>query len=121
MTLVSQLLIVTDAYSRARGLSQSRVATLLFNDGKKLALLRAGGDLVTGSYERALGWLSDNWPDDTPWPHEVRRPQPSASTPEIGEGGGEGRGGEDASVSGHGPKVADDTAAVTANDAGGFA
>ena len=46
MTLVSQLLIVTDAYSRARGLSQSRVATLLFNDGKKLALLRAGGDLV---------------------------------------------------------------------------
>lgn len=119
MTLVSQLLIVTDAYRRARGLSQSRVATLLFNDGKKLALLRAGGDLVTGSYERALAWLSENWPDDTPWPADVRRPQSCASKPETGEGGGEAGSGQGAS--GHGPKVAADTAAVTANDAGGFA
>ncbi|MFG1262341.1 hypothetical protein [Xanthobacter aminoxidans] len=118
MTLVSQLLIVTDAFSRARGLSQSRVATLLFNDGKKLALLRAGGDLVTGSYERALCWLSENWPEDAPWPSEVRRPHAFARPPEIGEGSGEGGRGEDA---GHAGTVTDDTAAVTANDAGGFA
>lgn len=45
-------------------------------------------------------------------------PEAFASAAEIGEGGGEGGGQEG---SGHAPKVADDTAAVTANDAGGFA
>lgn len=46
---------------------------------------------------------------------------PEAAAHLAGLLGGEAGGGEGASVSGHGPKVVDDTAAVTANDAGGFA
>jgi len=74
MTLISQMLRVSEAFCHARGLSASRVSTLVFNDGKRLALLAAGGDLTTSTFERAMAWLSDNWPDGAEWPADVPRP-----------------------------------------------
>jgi len=50
------------------------VSTLIFNDGKRLNAIRDGGDLATSKFEHALAWLSDNWPDDKPWPKRVARP-----------------------------------------------
>jgi len=74
MTLISQMLRVSEAFCHARGLSASRVSTLVFNDGKRLALLAAGGDLTTSTFERAMVWLSANWPEGAEWPADVPRP-----------------------------------------------
>lgn len=79
MTLVEQLLAVTDAFGRARSLRPSRVSVLLFNDGKRLPAIRAGGDLRTAGFERAMAWLSANWPEGAEWPPEVPRPETLAT------------------------------------------
>lgn len=79
MTLTDQLLAVARAYCAARGLSMSRVSTLVFNDGKKLDLIDGGSDLATKNLERAMQWFSDRWPAGTEWPADVARPAPAES------------------------------------------
>lgn len=74
MTLTSRLAIIARAFCGARGLSVSRVSTLVFNDGKRLGAILSGGDLYTARYEQAMEWFSENWPDGAEWPPEVPRP-----------------------------------------------
>lgn len=52
----------------------SRVSTIVFNDGKKLAAIEGGADLQTSKFEQAMAWFSAHWPDDTAWPDDVPRP-----------------------------------------------
>lgn len=75
MKLTEQLICVADAFCKAKGLSSSRVSTLIFNDGKRLDAIREGGDLYTGRLEHGLEWFSANWPEgDDTWPLGVPRP-----------------------------------------------
>ncbi|MDM9619099.1 hypothetical protein [Rhizobium sp. S96] len=52
------------------------MSTIVFNRGAKLDGIANGGDLATGTFERAMQWFSDNWPDDVAWPDDVSRPAP---------------------------------------------
>lgn len=45
-------------YCAARGISESRLGTLLFNDGSKFAALRAGRDVGVRRLERAAEELA---------------------------------------------------------------
>lgn len=74
MAMTDQILTVARAFCDARGLSISRVSTLVFNDGKKLDLIARGADLGTGKFESAMAWFSLNWPKDTRWPKGIARP-----------------------------------------------
>jgi hypothetical protein len=78
-TLRQELILVSDAYAAARGLSRARVSTIVFNAGGALDRIVAGKDLTTGNFERAMRWFSDNWPDNAVWPDKVERPAPSPS------------------------------------------
>ncbi len=62
------LLNLSELYASARGLSISRVSTLVFSDGKVLTRISGGGDITTGRFETAICWFSDNWPEGEPWP-----------------------------------------------------
>ena len=73
--LKSQLLKVADAYATARGLSRSRVSTIVFNAGMTLDRLASGKDLTTGNYEKAMHWFHRNWPHGVRWPTGVSRPK----------------------------------------------
>lgn len=77
MTLKSRLLAVSAAFAQERGLSLSRVSTIVLNDGKALLRLEAGGDITTGTFERAMAWFSANWPEGAEWPADVPRPPAS--------------------------------------------
>lgn len=78
------LLAVADAYCAAADLSMSRVSTLIFNDGKRLDAIKAGGDLYTGRLEYALAWFSTRWPaGNESWPLGVPRPAKSAAEAET--------------------------------------
>ncbi|GEP06450.1 hypothetical protein MOX02_44880 [Methylobacterium oxalidis] len=79
MLTADHLLNVVDAFREARGISDSRVSTLLFNDGKRIKLLRAGGDLGSRHLAAAMRWLSENWPTDAVWPADITRPDPMPS------------------------------------------
>lgn len=75
MDLRSQLLAVADAFGVARNVSRARVSTLVFNQGAALDRIARGGDLNTGSFERAMAWFSANWPEGGAWPVAVSRPK----------------------------------------------
>lgn len=77
MRLTDQLLIVADAYGAASRLSRDRVSTLVLSGGKRLQRIAEGGDLNTATFEGAMQWFSDNWPDGACWPEGVPRPAPS--------------------------------------------
>jgi len=79
MAMTDQLLVVADAFCKARGLSRSRVSTIVFNDGKKLDLVADGADLQTGKFEAAMLWFSANWPAGVAWPRSISRPSVTAA------------------------------------------
>jgi hypothetical protein len=78
--LRSQLLTVADAYCAAKGLSRARVSTIVFNAGLALDRIASGKDLNTATWERAIAWFDQNWPDHTAWPREVSRPSQQQRT-----------------------------------------
>ena len=123
MDLRTQLIATADLYGAATKRSRARVSTLVFNQGQRLAKIADGAlDPTISSFERAMAWFAKNWPNDAPWPDGVPQPilmQPSASTPQLGNGCVEGGAGEVAA--GHDASLADGTPAVTANGAGSFA
>lgn len=79
MNLREQLLTVSDAYAQAIGIGRKRVSTIVLNGGGKLDRIAAGGDLVTGSFERSMAWFSENWPDGVAWPDGIARPRVEAA------------------------------------------
>lgn len=74
MNLKGQLISVATTFADLRGLSQSRVSTIVFGDGKVLDRLQGSSDITTGRYEAAMAWFNANWPDGASWPDHVHRP-----------------------------------------------
>ncbi|MCA1368095.1 hypothetical protein I6F15_11850 [Bradyrhizobium sp. BRP14] len=75
MTLREQLILVSDEFGRARGIGRQRVSTIVLNRGSTLDLLAQGrSDLNTGTFERAMLWFAENWPERAEWPAGVPRP-----------------------------------------------
>jgi len=74
MLMTARLLALSDCYSAATGMSRSRISTIVFNDGKALGRISAGGDLNTRSFEKAMFWFASNWPEGAAWPEGVDRP-----------------------------------------------
>jgi len=68
------LLTLFECYCRRVKLSQSRVSSLVFNHGGRITRIRAGRDFTVGSYERALQWFSNHWPEGLHWPVGIERP-----------------------------------------------
>lgn len=68
MKLVKELLTLTDDFCKARGVSEATVSGIIFKNSRVLPRIRAGGDLATRNYEKALSWFRSNWPDRVKWP-----------------------------------------------------
>ena len=84
LSLKNQLLRVAQVYAEAMGTkgrdglpSLSGISTRIFGDGKTFARIASGGDLTTGSFERAMRWFSEHWPEGAVWPDHVERPAAS--------------------------------------------
>lgn len=83
LTLTEKLVLVSDTYCAAVQRSRARISTLVFGGGDRMDGIAAGKDLNTRSYERAMRWFSENWPDGVDWPEGIERPEISA--PEAAE------------------------------------
>jgi hypothetical protein len=82
MTSIEQLLTLSRLYAEAQGIKLSTLSSRMFNDGKRLDAIEAGRPIQVTTFERAMQWLSDNWPEDPAWPAGITRPRPTAPTPE---------------------------------------
>lgn len=74
MTMRYDLVAVCDAYCATAGIGRKRLSTIILKGGAKLDQIADGADLYTGTYERAMGWLSEHWPKGTDWPEGIDRP-----------------------------------------------
>jgi hypothetical protein len=80
MTLTEQLLMVSDVYSTAQGLSRARVSTIVLNRGSTLGSIAEGrADVTTATFEKAMLWFSSNWPTGIDWPQDIPRPMAEAA------------------------------------------
>ncbi|WP_375458862.1 hypothetical protein [uncultured Enterovirga sp.] len=77
MASITHLLRLVEAFSAARGVSEARTSTLVFNDGGRILDLRSGRDIGTRRLDRAIVWFSDHWPTNAAWPPDVPRPAPA--------------------------------------------
>ncbi len=108
--LRERLLLVADRWCEETGRSRGRLSTILFSGGRKLDAIFDGADLTTISYEKAMDWLSANWPEGAVWPPAVPRPaaaprggSPAPEGPPLPETSGAGLGPPDirSSAAGH--------------------
>jgi hypothetical protein len=72
------LLTLANIFGHALGLPRTTVSWRLFEDTNKLDAIASGKDLYLGRYERALQYLSENWPAGCAWPDGIARPIPVA-------------------------------------------
>lgn len=65
----SDFLTLIDRYKAvAKVESDGALSARMFNDGKKIAALRAGKDITLGRLIAGIDWLRENWPDGHPLP-----------------------------------------------------
>lgn len=74
MITKQNLLDVADAYLLASdALRETTVSHRVFGDTKKLASLRADGDITLGRFNAAMRWFATNWPAGHAMPDELCR------------------------------------------------
>ncbi|MDP8249599.1 hypothetical protein [Pseudochrobactrum saccharolyticum] len=74
MNTVDAFLSLIDEYCASVKLAEATVSSRLFNDGKRIASIRAGSDIGVRRLNAAIWWLSEHWPPETNWPSELPRP-----------------------------------------------
>ncbi len=80
MVNIDEFLNLVGLYRKHTGLAESTVSHRLFNDGKRIEMLRDGRDVGIRKVEDAVQFLSDNWPDAVVWPKKIERPKTSAAS-----------------------------------------
>ena len=74
--LRSNLLACASAYAEARSVSLSTIGRLAAGDWRFFDRVEEGSTTFTArKYDEVIGWFSDRWPEETPWPSEVVRPE----------------------------------------------
>lgn len=74
MSAIDHFLNVAAEYGRAAEVDTTTVSWRLFGDSKKLGAIQTGSDIQVRRLEKAMQWLSDNWPEAALWPASVARP-----------------------------------------------
>ena len=75
VVMITRLLSLIDAFCAARGISEARASTLIFNGGARVSQIRGGADIGVRRMQAAMLWISENWPEGAGWPADIPRPQ----------------------------------------------
>lgn len=85
MVSFEQFLELADIFAKHTGLTESTLSTRLFNDGKRLKMLREGNrerDVGIIKVENAVRHLWENWPRGAAWPRRIPQPVPQSEQAE---------------------------------------
>ena len=80
---VRRLVVLCGIFAESTGRSVSTVSRYATGSGETIARLTRGHAITTRRAERALRFLSDNWPDLVEWPADI--PRPALSSGPVGE------------------------------------
>lgn len=69
-----RLVALMARFAKHTGLSISTVSRHATGSGDTVARLQRGGTMTIKRFDRAVGFLSDNWPDSVAWPADIPRP-----------------------------------------------
>lgn len=72
--LVSNLNAVFEAFSAASKLKASTIWARAVGDARFMDRLSSGASFTIKTYDNAIKWFSDNWPQGAVWPANVNRP-----------------------------------------------
>ena len=72
-----RLVALMGQFAKYTGLSVSTVSRHATGSGDTVARLQRGGTMTIKRFDRAVRYLSDNWPDSIAWPADVPRPPSS--------------------------------------------
>lgn len=73
--LRSHLLHLAATYSDATGVSPATIGKRAINDNTFFQRLEAEAGFTVKTFDRVVGWLSDNWPECVVWPSVIPRPR----------------------------------------------
>ncbi len=73
MYSTAELVLLARWYLWHTGIPISRLGIMAARNDKLFIRLFQGLDCTARSAERASDWFDDNWPEDLPWPRQVRR------------------------------------------------
>ena len=65
----SYLVALVELFAEHTGRSAGTVSRLATGSGDTIVRLRRGSTITARRIDRALRYLSDNWPEDLPWPN----------------------------------------------------
>ncbi len=74
---VDRLVALVNLFAEHKGRSVSTVSRHATGSGDTVARLLRGGTITTRRLDRAIHFLSDNWPDSVAWPADIPRPASS--------------------------------------------
>ena len=72
----ARLISLMSQFAKHTGLSVSTVSRHATGSGDTVARLQRGGTITIKRFDRAVRFLSDNWPESLAWPADVPRPSP---------------------------------------------
>ena len=68
------LVALVELFAEHTGRSAGTVSRLATGSGDTIVRLRRGSTITARRIDRALRYLSDNWPEDLPWPDRTDEP-----------------------------------------------
>ena len=68
------LVALVELFAEHTGRSAGTVSRLATGSGDTIVRLRRGSTITARRIDRALRYLSDNWPEDLPWPNRTDEP-----------------------------------------------
>lgn len=74
--LRSNLLTLGKVYCEAADRSPKTIGMRVARDGRFFDRLEAEKAFTVKTYDTALQWFSDNWPEGLDWPSGIERPAP---------------------------------------------
>ena len=70
-TTAAYLVALVELFAEHTGRSAGTVSRLATGSGDTIVRLRRGSTITARRIDRALRYLSDNWPEDLPWPNRA--------------------------------------------------
>ena len=70
------LVALVELFAEHTGRSAGTVSRLATGSGDTIVRLRRGSTITARRADRALRYLSDNWPEDLPWPNRADESRP---------------------------------------------
>jgi hypothetical protein len=67
------------AYAAASGLAMTTIGMRSARDARFFDRLADGKGFTVKTYDLVMNWFSRNWPDATPWPEGIPRPDADAA------------------------------------------